>query len=158
LGAAETIKPTASHQFYSVDRAAWVHLSEVRSGERLRGFASDEITVVSCRSLGTTERVYNMTVEDEHVYHVGYLNLLAHNNGCNIFQESFKAPADAIGDIHGVARHVGNGKTKYQAIFDAGVTEVHYFRDSNNVKFTVFYNPKTKEYAGAHKSSGQEYD
>jgi hypothetical protein len=99
-----------------------------------------------------------MTVEDEHVYHVGKLNLLSHNAGCRIFQETFNNPADAIGDIHGVAILVGQGKTKYKDIIKGGFTQVYYYRDSNGVKHTVFYNPQTREYGGGHQSTGQDYD
>jgi hypothetical protein len=83
-GQSETIRPTASHRFYSLDRNDWIHIGDARFGEKLQGLGNDVITVVSCQPLGTTERVYNMTVEDEHVYHVGYLNLLAHNNWCGV--------------------------------------------------------------------------
>jgi filamentous hemagglutinin len=39
-----------------------------------------------------------MTVEDEHVYHVGLLNLLAHNNGCLTFngKDSWTSKAGLI--------------------------------------------------------------
>jgi hypothetical protein len=81
-GQSETIRPTASHRFYSLDRKDWIHIGDANSGEKLQGFGNDIITVVSCQPLDKTERVYNMTVEDEHVYHVGNLNLLTHNTGC----------------------------------------------------------------------------
>jgi hypothetical protein len=68
-GKIETIRPTSSHRFYSLDRNEWIHIGDARPSEKLKG-------------LGKTERVYNMTVEAEHVYHVGKLNLLAHNNFC----------------------------------------------------------------------------
>jgi hypothetical protein len=81
-GQGETIRPTITHRFYSLDRNDWVHIGDARFGEKLQGLGNDAITVISCQPLDKTERVYNMTVEDEHVYHVGYLNLLAHNEGC----------------------------------------------------------------------------
>jgi hypothetical protein len=81
-GQNETIRPTVSHRFYSLDRKDWIHIGDARFGEKLQGLGNDIITVVSCQPLGKTERVYSMTVEDEHVYHVGKLNLLTHNNGC----------------------------------------------------------------------------
>jgi hypothetical protein len=81
-GQSETIRPTASHRFYSFDRKDWIHIGDTNVGEKLQGLDDNVITVISCQSLGTTERVYNMTVEDEHVYHVGLLNLLAHNTRC----------------------------------------------------------------------------
>jgi hypothetical protein len=81
-GQNETIRPTASHRFYSLDRKDWIHIGDARFGEKLQGLGNDVITLISCQPLGKTERVYNMTVEDEHVYHVGKFNLLAHNIGC----------------------------------------------------------------------------
>jgi hypothetical protein len=81
-GKSETIRPTSSHKFYSLDRNEWIHIGDARFGEKLQGLGNNVITVISCQPLGTTERVYNMTVEDEHVYHVGKLNLLAHNKNC----------------------------------------------------------------------------
>jgi hypothetical protein len=116
------------------------------------------ITVVSVIPLGGTERVYNMTIEEDHVYHVGMLNLLSHNMDCRIFKETFNNPADAIGDVHGVANLVGQGKTKHKDIVKGGFTQTHYYRDSNGIKHTVFYNPQTGEYGGDHYSTGQDYD
>jgi hypothetical protein len=87
-GQNETIRPTASHRFYSLDRKGWIHIGDANKGEQLQGFNNDIITVLSCQPLGKTERVYNMTVEDEHVYHVGKLNLLTHNN-CPISIKNF---------------------------------------------------------------------
>jgi hypothetical protein len=81
-GQRETIRPTSSHRFYSLDRKDWIHIGDANKGEKLQGFNNEIITVVSCQPLGKTERVYNMTIENEHVYHVRYLNLLTHNNGC----------------------------------------------------------------------------
>jgi hypothetical protein len=81
-GKNETIRPTITHRFYSLDRNEWIHIGDARFGEKLQGLGNNVITVISCQALGTTERVYNMTVEEDHVYHVGYLNLLAHNEGC----------------------------------------------------------------------------
>jgi hypothetical protein len=93
-GKSEAIRPTSSHRFYSLDRKEWIHIGDARTGEKLQGLGSGIIEVVSCQPLGTTERVYNMTVEDEHVYHVGYLNLLTHNTGCDDVI-LFRAPSGA---------------------------------------------------------------
>jgi len=70
-------------------------------------------------------------------------------------KEAFKSPAAAIGDLQETAKHVGSGKTNNPQWIEWGYTETHYFRDSNGVKWTVFRNPKTGEYSGAHMSSGQ---
>ncbi|MDO4557151.1 MAG: polymorphic toxin-type HINT domain-containing protein [Lachnospiraceae bacterium] len=157
-GQQETINPTGAHRFYSLDRQEWIHIQDSRQGERLQGLGTGVITVLCCKLLGTTERVYNMTVEEDHVYHVGQLNLLAHNTKCELFEEEFDNPADAIGDLEGEARLVGKGRTHTPEIYAAGYKETRYYRDSNNVKHTVFYNHKTKMYGGGHVSTGQEYD
>ncbi|MDR2641520.1 MAG: HINT domain-containing protein, partial [Planctomycetaceae bacterium] len=82
-GKNETIRPTITHRFYSLDRKEWIHIGDARFGEKLQGLGNNVITVISCQPLGTTERVYNMTVEEDHVYYVGKLNLLAHNTRCS---------------------------------------------------------------------------
>ncbi|MDR0609350.1 MAG: hypothetical protein LBG58_04515, partial [Planctomycetaceae bacterium] len=81
-GKSETIRPTISHRFFSLDRNEWIHIGDARFGEKLQGFGNTPITVVSVIPFGGTERVYNMTVEEDHVFYVGYLNLLTHNLGC----------------------------------------------------------------------------
>ena len=84
------------------------------------------------------------------------LGALVHNNcGADGIGETFKDPADAIGDLQGEATPVETGPTKSQFWIDRGFTETRYYVDSNGVKHTVFYNPTTGEYSGAHTSSGQ---
>jgi RHS repeat-associated protein len=69
--------------------------------------------------------------------------------------ETYDNPADAIGDIHGKAKRVGSGPTRNPYWRAHGYTDTHYYVDSDGVKHTVFYNPKTGMYSGAHPSSGQ---
>jgi hypothetical protein len=45
-----------------------------------------------------------MTVEDEHVYHVGKLNLLTHNNGCVIRLTDQEALKQAL-EVKGILSH-----------------------------------------------------
>jgi hypothetical protein len=102
-GKIETIRPTSSHRFYSLDRKDWIHIGDARPSEKLKGLGSNVITVISCQPLGKTERVYNMTVEAEHVYHVGKLNLLAHNTGCVLEltnQEALKQALEVKGILN----------------------------------------------------------
>ena len=77
-GKRETIRPTGLHKFYSGDRRCWVNTQEVKEGERLRSI-DGWLTVASLRRLPGVQRVYNMTVAGEHVYHVSTLGLLSHN-------------------------------------------------------------------------------
>ena len=80
--ASASVGVTGWHKFYSTTRAAWVSAVDLKVGETLEG-RNGPVSVVSRvqRSLGA-ERVYNMTVEHEHVYYVSVAGTLAHNNGC----------------------------------------------------------------------------
>ncbi|MGH7134669.1 MAG: Hint domain-containing protein [Pirellulales bacterium] len=72
------MKPTGYHKFYSDTRKAWVSASQLDGGERLRG-VNGPVTVVAVRRIPGIKRVYNMTVEGEHVYHVSAFGVLVHN-------------------------------------------------------------------------------
>jgi hypothetical protein len=80
-GTRETVRPTAFHKFYSETRGRWLSAEDLQPDERLRGLTGP-LEVVSQRPVPGVHRVYNMTVEGEHVYHVSTLGVLAHNNGC----------------------------------------------------------------------------
>src|SRR5205814_2327578 len=75
----ETLRPTASHRFYSESRKDWVRADELRRGESLRGI-DWTVTVAERAEFPGVHRVYNMTVESEHVYRVSKLGVLVHNN------------------------------------------------------------------------------
>ncbi|MGH7135072.1 MAG: polymorphic toxin-type HINT domain-containing protein, partial [Pirellulales bacterium] len=77
-GRRETIKPTGYHKFYSDTRKAWVSASQLDGGERLRG-VNGPLTVIDIHRIPGVERVYNMTVEGQHVYRVSFLGALVHN-------------------------------------------------------------------------------
>lgn len=72
---------TGWHKLLSESRG-WVSTCELGEGEVLRG-REGPVSVVSLVREPGTYRVYNMTVEGEHVYYVSALDLLAHNNNCN---------------------------------------------------------------------------
>ena len=80
-GQSETVHTTGFHKFYSASRNAWISAAELRKGEQLRG-VNGALTVAALAPLPGVHRVYNMTVEDEHVYRVGTLGTLVHNAGC----------------------------------------------------------------------------
>jgi hypothetical protein len=83
LGRRETIKTTGFHKFYSDTRRGWVSASELRDGERLRG-VGNPLRVAGVERVPGVERVYNFSVEGEHVYHVSVLGALVHNPGCGL--------------------------------------------------------------------------
>jgi hypothetical protein len=78
-GRTETIHPTATHRFYSLDRGTWVTTDELTVNERLQGL-TDDVRIVSITFIPGVHRVYNMTVEGEHVYRVSRFAVSAHNN------------------------------------------------------------------------------
>ncbi|GIW98369.1 MAG: hypothetical protein KatS3mg111_1702 [Pirellulaceae bacterium] len=81
-GRLETLRPTGNHKFYSVTRNAWLSAAELVEGEQLDGVGG-LVTVVARRTLPGTHRVYNLTVQGEHLYRVATSGVLVHNNGCD---------------------------------------------------------------------------
>jgi len=80
-GRAETVRATGFHKFYNDDRKEWVSVDKLRPGNRVPGVAG-LLTVKSIARLPGVQRVYNMTVEDDHVYHVATFGALVHNVAC----------------------------------------------------------------------------
>lgn len=78
-GRTQTLRPTGLHKFFSRSRGQWIEAARLTEGELLEGVAGP-ITVVGISPLGGAQRVYNMTVEDDHVYRVSTLGILVHNN------------------------------------------------------------------------------
>jgi hypothetical protein len=77
-GTVETITGTTIHPVWSVDRQEWVPLAELTDGETLQGL--DGLAVVLGVSLSrVSQPVYNIEVHGEHVYQVGELGLVVHN-------------------------------------------------------------------------------
>ena len=77
-GHSETVHATGFHKFFSASRNGWISAAELRKGEQLRG-VNGALTVADLRRFSGVHRVYNMTVEDEHVYRVSVLGALVHN-------------------------------------------------------------------------------
>ena len=82
-GTVETITGTTIHPVWSVDRQSWVPLAELTDGETLQGL--DGLAVVLSVSLSrVSQPVYNIEVHGEHVYQVGELGLVVHNECPNL--------------------------------------------------------------------------
>ena len=112
-GRLDTIRTTGSHKFYSQTNDAWVSASDLASGESLHGMHGS-ITALGSQRVPGTHRVYNMTVEDEHVYRVASLGILVHNTQCDT--TLYKAPlrgrstaADEVVNGYSPANYPGNG-------------------------------------------------
>jgi len=78
-GLAQPLGTTASHPFWSLDRAGWVAAGDLQPGEKLRTVAgSAAVRSVSPRP--GTETVYNLEVHRAHTYFVSDAKLWVHNN------------------------------------------------------------------------------
>jgi hypothetical protein len=80
-GHQETIRPTGFHKFYRATDGKWVSAEDLVSGDQLQGHRGMLRVLANTRFPGI-HRVYNLTVETEHVYRVSSLGALVHNNGC----------------------------------------------------------------------------
>jgi len=77
-GQAEATIVTGNHPYWSLDRAEYVEVANLREGERVNT-AFGETTVASVTRVPEDEFVYNMEIHREHVYRVGSLGTLVHN-------------------------------------------------------------------------------
>jgi hypothetical protein len=78
-GQEETLRPTGEHLFYSVSHGEWLPADQLQPGEHLDG-VNGTVTVTAITTLPGTHRVYNMTVQGEHLYRVAHCGVLVHNN------------------------------------------------------------------------------
>jgi RHS repeat-associated protein len=118
-GNAKTIRPTGQHKFYSLTRDDWVMAKELGTGEKLRGLVGAARVCGLARVPGV-HRVYNMTVESEHVYRVCAAGVLVHNN-CpvalpdpNKLHHIFGKPGHNLGPLLG--QFGGSQQAAYQAV------------------------------------------
>lgn len=78
-GRQDTVRTTSGHKFYSASRTAWLSAADLREGELLDG-SNAPVTLTASRRLPGIHRVFNMTVQGDHVYRVGELRTLVHND------------------------------------------------------------------------------
>jgi len=78
-GESESIGVTGTHPFWSVDRNEWVPAAELQPGETLRTLTSTT-QVDSILKQATSEPVFNIEVNEDHVYRIGDSGVLVHNN------------------------------------------------------------------------------
>jgi hypothetical protein len=77
----EKIRPTGFHKFYRPRDNQWVSAHDLQVGDHLQG-QQGLLRVVATMRIAGVHRVYNLTVEGEHLYRVSSLGVLVHNNGC----------------------------------------------------------------------------
>lgn len=80
-GETDSIRTTGAHKFYDLTSGKWASASELTSGHHLHGMTGP-IEVLASHAERGTHRVYNMTVEEEHVYRVADSGVLVHNTNC----------------------------------------------------------------------------
>jgi hypothetical protein len=90
------LEATKEHPFYSLDRDAWIPAGRLQVGERL-ATVGGETKLTAVRRKPGTHRVYNLTVEYEHLYIVSKIGLLSHNvQLCNIKDGDSLSTDDAL--------------------------------------------------------------
>ena len=110
-GETETLRPTGTHKFYSVTHGEWLSASQLAKGEHLDG-TNGKVTVVDIKHLPGTHRVYNMTVQGEHLYRVANCGVLVHNQSCaDVIPDRVPDVVSEIG-ISGSGRKIDVTKTK----------------------------------------------
>ncbi len=77
----ERIGVTGNHPIWSDDRHDYVAAMDLRVGERLKNLSGDTVYVQQKLPRPGPTPVYNLEVQDEHVYYVGASEVLAHNAG-----------------------------------------------------------------------------
>jgi len=79
MGNKKPFRPTGLHKFYREESDTWAPVTDLLPGEHIRGRFGN-LTVLAVRCVPGIHRVYNLTVEGEHVYSVTALGVLSHNN------------------------------------------------------------------------------
>ena len=125
-GQTDTLGVTGYHKFYD-EAEGWQSVCDLTIGDTLRGRDGNVVTVAEITRDAGVHRVYNMTVETDHVYFVGDLTTLTHNNNCNaVFGEldHLGRPTGVMVDIN--RNMIGTGTHASQSIrppaFGGGVS------------------------------------
>lgn len=77
-GEQETLRVTAEHPLWSLDRATWQTAGTLRLGERVHALRG-AMLLIAALVMPQTQTVYNLEVESAHTYFVGEAGLWAHN-------------------------------------------------------------------------------
>lgn len=97
--------------------------------------------VVSSVPLPGVHRVYNCTVEGQHVYYVGELGALAHNVGC--FTKGIYGIAGS-GPVHHIATTYGKWGDKFRDLFASANRSINGI--GNKVYLPGHYGPHSQAY------------
>jgi hypothetical protein len=110
----ERIRVTGNHPIWSQDRHDYVAAMDLRLGERLMNLSGDTVWVQQKLPRPGPTPVYNLEVQDEHVYYVGAHGVLAHNStDCdrnrkeNVVTVYLSQNGKHVGlEVNGVLRHL----------------------------------------------------
>ncbi|WP_199444337.1 polymorphic toxin-type HINT domain-containing protein [Umezawaea beigongshangensis] len=77
----EELTATDGHPFWVDEQGRWIDAEDLRAGDRLRTADGSPAEVSGTRSYTQTRRVYNITVDGVHTFHVlvGSVSVLVHN-------------------------------------------------------------------------------
>jgi len=103
-GQEETLRPTAVHKFYSLSRGEWLAAADLQAGERLDGL-DGIVTITSITQVPGTHRVYNFTVQGEHLYRVGGSGVLVHNTCAGLHHFVLRSLGSRVRYGHSVLKH-----------------------------------------------------
>jgi len=111
-GQKEPTTVTANHRYWSADRKEFVEAGHIEPGEQVSTLAGLK-QVVSITPRAGNETVYNLEVQGEHVYLVGSLGTLVHNNYKN--SKLFKAlGAQQKKSIRSLERQISDHQKRLQ--------------------------------------------
>ncbi|MFV0444214.1 MAG: polymorphic toxin-type HINT domain-containing protein [Planctomycetaceae bacterium] len=79
-GDAAPIGVTANHPFWSLDRRQFIPAGDLQVGEHLQRADGTAARVIAATPRQGQERVFNLEVQAEHVYHVAVGGVLVHNS------------------------------------------------------------------------------
>ncbi|HHH55019.1 MAG TPA: hypothetical protein ENK91_15250, partial [Bacteroidetes bacterium] len=101
LKKAETIGVTYQHPIFSVTAGDWRLAGELQVGEKVLT-KSGESTVTSIEKKGGSEPVYNLEVKDLHIFLVGDVGVVVHNNYLSKFFKGVEGAKGLIGEDYEV--------------------------------------------------------
>ncbi len=105
----ERIGVTGNHPIWSDDRHDYIAAMDLRIGERLKNLSGDTVYVQQKLPRPGPTPVYNLEVQDEHVYYVGTNGVLAHNS--NGYDASRKRLYRGMKDSDGLPEPGTSGRT-----------------------------------------------
>ena len=79
-GLVETLQTTDFHPFWSETKQGWVQAYTLAIGDQLQGRDHQPVTLIASHRLPGRHTVYNLTIESDHIYRVGFSATLVHNN------------------------------------------------------------------------------